>query len=165
MRILAAVLAAFVLLAQTSVSAWAEGPFNQTTMLGWPKASKGAAMAYFRLPLHDTPRTSAQPRFGLMISGPSMRSAGFNNTRVQGPALLDLGITGRNLESPWTASLNVGDAPAWASNPDALPRGTNKHLLESGVSWVAVGLISVGIAAGVLVLVEKDDTVETTPTN
>ncbi len=165
MKILTVLVAVVAVLGHMVVPAQAEMLFNKTTMLGWQKKASGSAMAYVSVPTHSTRAGDAQPRVGLMITGPSVSAVGRQAQRLHGPRVLDFGLTGRGINRPWTASLNVGRATAWANNPDALPRGTKTHLMDSGLSWVAVGLISAGIVAGVLIMVEEDAPASTEATN
>ena len=147
-------LALVALLGQLAAPAYAGGTFNETTMLGWQKTSRPAAMAYVRLPFHAGRADASQPRAGFMITAPRGYRVGAMPVRTAAPGVIDFGFTGRNFQSAWTASINVNDAVAWASKPEALPKNAT-HLFESGASWVVVGLISVGIVAGTIALSDR----------
>lgn len=155
MKKYAAVAAAVAMTGQLIAPAQAAGVFNDTTMLGWQRTSQPAAVAYFKIPLQADKGYAAQPRAGLMISGPKSYAAGTAVMHQSGPGALDLGFTGRDFSSPWTASLMVSNQVAWAANPDALPKNA-PHMFESGTSWVVVGLLSAGIIAGVYVLADRN---------
>lgn len=134
--------------------AFAASPFNETTMLGWQQTTKPTAMAYARLPFHASATDQFQPRTGIMITSPQTYRVGGPLTRASAPGMVDLGFTGRNFAAPWTATLNVSDAVAWAQDPKALPKNSH-NLFESGTSWVVVGLLSVGIIGGVYALSDR----------
>lgn len=154
MKKLATFVAAVAMAGQLVSPAYAAGAFNETTMLGWRHVSAPAAVAYFKMPLQTVKGFSAQPRAGLMISSPKSYSASAPVMYQSGSGAVDFGFTGRNFDSPWTASLMVSNQLAWANNPEALPKNT-PHLFESGASWVMVGLLSAGVIAGVYVLADR----------
>jgi hypothetical protein len=154
MKKYAALAAVIALTGQTVSPAFAAGVFNDTTMLGWKRTSEPAAVAYFKMPFQSGPGLKAQPRVGLMISSPRSYSASTAIVHQAGSGVVDLGFTGRDFYSPWTATLNFNNQVAWASNPDALPKNT-KYFLESGTSWALVGVASAAIIAGVILASEN----------
>jgi hypothetical protein len=161
MKKIAAFVAAVAMMGSVIAPAQAAGVFRDallkdTTMLGWQRTSQPAAVAYFKMPLQADKHGAAQPRAGLMISAPKSYAAGTAVLRQSGAGMIDLGFSGRDLSTPWTASLMVSNQVAWTANPEAMPKNT-KYLFESGASWVVVGLVSVGIIAGVYVLADRDN--------
>jgi hypothetical protein len=158
MKKYAAFAAAIAMAAQLVAPAHAAGsagPLKDSTMMGWQRTSEAAAMAYFKMPLQQSKTMRGQPRAGLMITSPRNYRAGTPIMHASAPGIIDLGITGQGLRTPWNATLLVQDKVAWASNPDALPQNT-KHLFESGASWLVVGAISAAIIGGVILLSEED---------
>jgi hypothetical protein len=150
-----AVAAAAIAMAGQLVSpAYAAGVFNETTMLGWKRTSEPAAVAYFKLPFQWGESLKAQPRVGFMISSPRTYAASAAVPHQTGRGIVDLGFTGRDFYSPWTASLNFNGQTAWTSDRDAMPKNT-KYLFESGTSWVVVGIASAAIIAGVYLASEN----------
>ncbi len=147
------VVAAFALAAQVVTPAFA-GSYDFNPALGPQRTAAPAAMGYFRLPLHAGAKDSAQPRAGFMITSPQTYRVGQTFSRIGAPGMVDIGFTGRDLSTPWTATLNVSNTVAWAQNPDALPKNTH-YLFESGLSWVVVGVISAGIIGGIYALSDK----------
>lgn len=154
MKKYAALVAATALVGQLATPAFAAGAFNDATMLGWQQRSAPAAMAYFSVPFHAERSDRIQPRAGLMITAPQAYYPGAMSSRVSKPGMVDLAFTGNTFDSPWTATLNVQNQVAWASDPKALPKNT-KQLFESGVSWVVVGALSAGIIIGVYALSDR----------
>lgn len=154
MKKLAALVAVAAMAGQLVSPAYAGGVYNNTTMQGWQRTAEPAAMAYFRLPFQTSRNERAKPSIGLMITGPHAYSVNSGLVRSASPGVIDLAITGQTLRSPWTAALRVNDRLAWASNPEALPKDT-PHLFESGTSWAVVGLVTVGVIAGIYVLADR----------
>lgn len=136
-------------------AAGAAGPLKDSTMMGWQRTSEAAAMAYVKMPFQQSNTLRGQPRAGLMITSPRNYRAGTPIMHASAPGIIDLGITGQGLRTPWNASLLVQDRVAWTSNPETLPANT-KNLFESGASWVVVGLVSAAIIGGVILLSEED---------
>ena len=131
--------------------------FNGTTALGWRQTTGPAAMAYFRMPLTATTHGLA-PQMGLMVAGPQAYAGGEAHLHLDGPRVLDIGITGRNLSEPWradswTSALTLGNTTAWSS--DGVPAGQNPHLFDSGTSWVVVGVLTVGAVAAGFALADR----------
>jgi hypothetical protein len=156
MKKYAAFAAAVAMAGQLVAPAYAAGPLKDSTMMGWQRTSEAAAMAYFKMPFQPSPTLRAgAPRAGLMITSPRNYRAGTAVMHASGPGIIDLGITGHGIKTPWNASLMVQNRVAWTSNPETLPQNT-KHLFESGTSWVVVGLVSAGIIGGVILLSERD---------
>lgn len=151
----AAVLAMAGQLVAPAYAAGAAGPLKDSTMMGWQRTSEAAAMAYIKMPFQKSNTLRGQPRAGLMITSPRNYRAGTPVMHASGSGIVDLGITGQGLRTPWNASLLVQDRVAWTSNPETLPPNT-KNLFESGTSWVVVGLVSAGIIGGVILLSERD---------
>lgn len=145
---------------QLAVPAAAGEIFNRTTLLGGARTSGAAAMGYFRLPLGQTPGKTSAPRFGLMVAGPQTYSAGEVPLALNAPRIVDLAVTGRNLNAPFTASswrgsLSFGNTVAWVSDRKDLPPEEARHLLESGTSWLVVGAVTVGAVAGAFALTNR----------
>lgn len=135
------------------------GMFNHTTALGWRQTTGPAAMAYFRVPFTATSR-GTQPQLGLMVAGPQAYWGGESHLHLDGPRVLDVSLTGRNLAAPWradswTTTMTVGNAVAWSSDRQAPAPGEAPHLFESGLSWVAIGVLTVGAVAGTFVLIDR----------
>ena len=132
----------------------ANSPFGDTTIYGQQRIAAPAAMAYVRVPFHAARTDAFQPRAGVVITAPQAYRVGEAFTRTAAPGIIDLGFTGRDFTSPWTATVNVSGNVAWAEDPKSLPKNTHS-LFESGTSWIVVGLLSVGIAGGVYALSER----------
>jgi hypothetical protein len=153
--------ATVALLTQAAGPAFA-GPFKDPTMLGWQRKSSSAAVAYVSMPFHSGKNSRMQPRAGLMITAPQGYRVGSHLAYTAAPGIIDFGFTGRGFRSPWIATINVNNAVAWASDPKELPKNS-KHLFESGISWVVVGAVSIGIIAGALALSTRDTEDSPTP--
>ncbi len=139
---------------------FAQETFNRTTTLGWTRTTGAAAMGYFRMPFGQTSTKQAAPRFGLMVTGPQTYSAGEVPLALNAPRIVDLSFTGRDLQNPlqtssWRGALTVGKSVAWVSDRKDLPDSEAPHLFESGVSWVAVGLVTVAAVAGAFALTDR----------
>ncbi len=154
MKKFAVLVAAAALAGQLATPAFAAGTFNDATMLGWQQRSAPAAMAYFSVPFHAARNDRLQPRAGLMITAPQAYYPGAKSSLTSAPGMVDFAFTGNDLNTPWTATLNVQNQVAWASDPKALPKNS-KQLFESGVSWVVVGVLSAGIIVGVYALSDR----------
>ncbi len=154
MKKCAAFSAIAALAGQLMTPAYAAGPLPGTTMFDQQRVAAPVVMAYMRMPLQSVKSHKFEPRAGLMITSPVGYRVGDSFSRSSVPGMLDLGFTGRDLASPWTATLNAGGAVAWAQDPKALPKNTH-YLFESGTSWVVVGLLSAGIIVGVYALSER----------
>lgn len=141
-----AVFAAVAALAVQVAAPASAAVFNDYTMQGWQRTSGPAAMGYVRLPFNGS-ASHQLPRAGLMLSGPGSISAGHVYVRSAVPGAVDFGFTGRSFTSPWTATLNLSNTIAWASNPAALPKNT-PHLLEGPTTWIIVGAVSAALIVG-----------------
>lgn len=146
---------------QLAAPAFAYDTFNPTTVLGTVHTTGAAAMGYFRLPLGQSAGASHAPRFGLMIAGPQPYTAGEVPLALNAPRLVDFSFTGRDMSQPWTTSswrgsLAVGDKIAWVSDRKDMTPDESRHLLESGTSWIAVGLITAGAVAGAFALTNRN---------
>lgn len=130
--------------------------FNPTTMLGWRHQTGPGVVAYFRAPLGPDVLTKNTMRAGLAVMGPRAYAAGRAPLHSQGPRLLDFSVAARGADAGWVPSLNVGRAVAWTSDPDSLKPG-QINLMDSGLSWVAVGAVTVGLAVGIFAVIEDDD--------
>jgi hypothetical protein len=152
-KVIAAVLAAATMM-QFAAPALAEDFFNRTTMLGWRQQSGPAVMAYVRAPLG--PRTFKAPvRTGLAVIGPRSYNPGESPLYSQGPRALDFAFTRRDRDARWAAQLAAGNGVLWTNDEDSLQRG-QVHLLESGMTWVAVGVISVGLVVATFAIIDAD---------
>lgn len=139
---------------QFAAPAFARDFFNRTTMLGWRQQTGAAVVAYFRAPIGPT-LFKAPIRTGLAITGPRSFNAGEAPLYSTGPKLVDFAFTKRGVDARWIAQLNVGNAVAWTNAPKSVtPNQIN--LTDSGMSWVAVGAIAAGLAAGTVAFIEKD---------
>ena len=139
---------------QMAGPAAADDFFNPNTMLGWRQQTSPAAMAYVRAPI-GPPIFKARAHAGFAVVGPRSYRAGEAPRYSQGPRLADVAFTTPAASGRWTAQLNVGRAVAWTSDPDSLKPG-QVHLMESGLSWVAVGAITVGLAAATFGIIDQD---------
>lgn len=160
MRTVTTFVAVAAMASQLAAPAFATDIFNRNTILGTVHTSGAAAMGYFRLPLGQSPARSNAPRFGLMVAGPQPYTAGEVPLALNAPRIIDFSFTGRDMTQPWSAtswraSLAVGDQVAWVSNRKDLPPGEAPHLLDSGTSWIAVGLVTVGAVAGAFALTNR----------
>ena len=161
MRKVTTFIAAAAMCTQLAAPAFAYDTFNRTTILGGTRTSGAAAMGYFRMPLGSPPSArQAAPRFGLMVAGPQTYNAGEVPLALNAPRIVDLSFTGRDLKNPWRAaswrgSLAVGNTVAWVSDRKDLPASEAPHLFDSGVSWVAVGLVTVAAVAGAFALTDR----------
>lgn len=145
---------------QLAAPAFAYETFNPTTVLGTVHATGAAAMGYFRLPLGQVPGKANAPRFGLMVAGPQPYTAGEVPLALNAPRIIDFSFTGRDMNQPWAAaswrgSLAVGDKIAWVSDRKGLTPDESRHMLESGTSWIAVGLLTAGAVAGAFALTNR----------
>ena len=160
MRKVTTFIAAAAMTSQLAAPAFAyDNTFNPTTILGSTHTSGAAAMGYFRLPLGQS-ATSSAPRFGLMVAGPQAYSAGEVPLALNAPRIIDVSFTGHDLTNPWSAaswrgSLAVGNTVAWVSDRKDLPAGEAPRLLDGGVSWVAVGVVTVAAVAGAFALTNR----------
>ncbi len=154
MRKLMAAASVAAIAAQCATPAAARDFFDRNTLLGYRQQTGPAAVAYFRAPIG--PRTFKAPvRTGFAVVGPRSYSAGEAPLYSQGPRLVDFAFTNRGVDARWARSFSVGGAVAWTSDPESLPKG-QLNLMESGVSWVAVGAIAAGLLAGTIALIEKE---------
>jgi len=155
MRKLIAAAMVAVATVQFAAPAMARDFFNRTTMLGWRQQQGAAVVAYFRAPL-GPPTLKAPVRAGFAVTGPRSFSAGEAPLYSQGPRIIDFSFSKRGVDARWISTLNVGNAVAWTSDPKSLPKN-QVNLMESGMSWVAVGAIAAGLAAGTVAFIEKDE--------
>lgn len=160
MRKVTTFIAAAAMCTQLAAPALAYDTFNRTTLLGGARTSGAAAMGYCLMPLGPSPAKQAAPRFGLMVAGLQTYSAGEAPLALNAPRIVDLSFTGRDLNNPWRASswrgpLAVGKTVAWVSDRKGLPADEAQHLLDSAISWVAVGLVTVGAVAGAFALTNR----------
>lgn len=152
-KLIAAAIAAAITV-QFAAPALAQDFFNRNTLLGYRQQTGPAAVAYFRAPIG--PRTLKAPiRTGFAVVGPRSYNASEAPLFSQAPRLVDFAFTKQGVDARWVRSFNVGGVVAWTSDPDSLPKG-QLNLMESGVSWVAVGAIAAGLAAGTVALIEKE---------
>jgi hypothetical protein len=160
MRKVTTFIAVAAMTSQLAAPAFAYDTFNRTTLLGGQRTSDAAAMGYFRLPLGQGTSQQSAPRFGLMIAGPQVYSAGEVPLHLNAPRMIDLSFTGRDLSAPlqtasWRGSLAMGKTVAWVSDRKGLPDSEAPRLLESGTSWAIVGLLTVGAVAGAFALTNR----------
>jgi hypothetical protein len=155
MRKFITIVTAAAVISQIATPVLAADMFNPTTMLGWRRTADATAMAYVRLPLRAVKVDSRQPRVGLMIGAPGPYSIGRPINRAASPSMVDFGFSGRDFRSNWAASLTVNDAVAWTSDPQSLPKNT-RNLFDGGITWVVVGVLSVGLMVGGYALADKD---------
>ncbi|MHB1204692.1 MAG: hypothetical protein ACYCZX_03920 [Rhodospirillaceae bacterium] len=160
MRKVTTFIAVAAMCSQLAAPAFAYDMFNRTTLLGGPRTSDAAAMGYFRLPLGQGAGKQSAPRFGLMIAGPQAYAAGEVPLHLNAPRMVDLSFTGRDLNAPWQTSswrgsLAVGNAVAWVSDRKGLPESEAPRFLESGTSWVVVGVVTVAAVAGAFALTNR----------
>ena len=131
MRKMLRALAVAVVASQTIMPAFAADTINiMSTTSGWRRQGDGAVMAYMHIPTGDNRRSDAQPRLGVkLVMG---RSTDRNEIamRVNNPAVVDFGFTGRSLSSPWAPTLNFGQTVMWTSNPDVLPPSQRLRFLK-----------------------------------
>jgi hypothetical protein len=150
--IAAAVAAAITL--QFAAPAMAREFFNRNTMLGWRQQTGPAVVAYFRAPIG--PSTFKAPaRTGLAVTGPRSYRAGEPPRYSLAPRLVDFTLTKRGVDARWIAQVNVGNAVAWTNDPKSVT-ASQVNLMESGMSWVAVGAITAGLVAGTFAVIEAD---------
>ncbi len=128
--------------------------FNPQTMLGWRQQTGAAAVAYFRAPIGPS-IFKAPLRTGVALTGPRSYNAGEAPLFSTGPRLIDFSLTKRGVDARWIAQISVGNGVAWTNDPKHLAPG-QVNLMESGGSWVAVGAIAAGLAAGTVAFIEKD---------
>ena len=149
-----AVLAAAIAMAGQSITpAFAGGMFNENTMLGWRQRMEPTAMAYVKIPFHTTKTDHRQFSAGIKVTTPQAYRPGAAPPRSGATGWIDFSVTGYDLRSPWTTTLNVNGFTAWADNPDLLPKN---HPHFSGSSWILVGALSAGIIGGVIALSDRD---------
>jgi hypothetical protein len=128
--------------------------FDRNTMLGWRQQTGPAVVAYFRAPIGPT--TFAAPmRAGLGLTGPRSYAAGSAPRYAQGPRLLDLAFNRSSAGAAWSVQLNAGSGVVWTNDKESLQPG-QVNLMESGLSWVAAGALTAGLAAGTISFIEKD---------
>jgi hypothetical protein len=160
MRKVTTFIAVAAMTSQLAAPAFAYDTFNRTTLLGGQRTSAAAAMAYFRMPLGQGAAQNAGPRFGLMVAGPQAYTAGEVPLHLNAPRIVDMSFTGRDLSTPWQTSswrgsLAMGNTVAWVSDRKGLPEGEAPRLLESGTSWVVVGVLTVAAVAGAFALTNR----------
>jgi hypothetical protein len=131
------------------------GVFNQNTMQGWKRTTSGAAMVYGRLPFHPKSTEAAQPQLGFAITAPYRLNGSGVLLHTGAPKLVDLRFNATNFSGGFTTALHVGSAKAWSYDPMATSGERHHSLFDSGVSWVAVGLIGAGVIAGAFALTEN----------
>jgi hypothetical protein len=131
------------------------GVFNQNTMQGWKRTTSGSAMVYGRLPFHPKATEAAQPQLGFAVTAPYRLNGSGVLLHTGAPKLVDLRFNATNFSGGFTTSLHVGSTKAWSYEPTAAPGERHHSLFDSGVSWVAVGLIGAGVIAGTFALTEN----------
>lgn len=129
--------------------------FDRNTMQGWQRSTSGSAMVYGRLPFHPSKASEAQPQLGIAVTAPYRVSGAGVLLHTGAPKLIDLRLNATDLRGAFTASLHVGSAKAWSFDPQAAPGERTYSIFDSGISWVAVGLISAGVVAGAFALTEN----------
>lgn len=154
MRKLIAAVAAVATTLQFTAPAMAAELFNRNTMLGWRQQTGPAVVAYFRAPIGPGV-FKANARTGLALTGPRSYTAGESPLFSQGPRLLDFAMTRHESDGRWNAQLAVGNGVAWTNTKDSLQHG-QVNLMESGLSWVAVGAVTAALAVGTMAFIEKD---------
>lgn len=142
------------MIAALGAPATARELFHRDTMLGWQRTTGAAAVVYGRLPFHATATEAAQPRLGLAMTAPQ-RATGLR-LHTQAPRLVDIGVNAKGFDGAWSVSARLGATPAWSYDPDRAAGERHLHLFDSGLSWVAVGLVGAGLFAGVFMITEDD---------
>ncbi|MDX2141757.1 MAG: hypothetical protein SFV19_00255 [Rhodospirillaceae bacterium] len=130
--------------------------FDRNTMQGWRQSSGASAMVYGRLPFHAAKADDTQARLGFAVTTPYRMSGMGVRLHTQAPRLVDIGINAKDFDGAWSASASVGATPAWSYDPDRPAGEQHLHLFDSGLSWVAVGLVGAGLFAGVFMITEDD---------
>lgn len=152
-----ALIATVVALAAPAVAA---DIFDRNTMLGWQRSTGASVMAYARLPFHATKADTTTPRLGVAMTAPVRSTGGRVMLHAQAPRLVDIGFNAKGFnakgfDGAWSASINVGATPAWSYDPERRSGEQHRYLFDSGLSWVGVGLITVGLFAGTLFIAEN----------
>ena len=135
-----------------------QGLFNSTTVLGLARTGDAAAMAYVHMPFGG--HTTSAPRLGVMFVGPQSYLPGEAHLHLNGPRMADLSFSGRDFSAPWqtaswTSTLTLGKTVAWTNDKNSIPPGQGPALFDSGLSWVAVGVISAGVVIGAFALTNR----------
>jgi len=152
-KVLTAAVAAAVTV-QLAAPAVAHEMFNRNTMLGWRQQTGPAVIAYVRTPIGPAVfKTRAHT--GLAVTGPRAYRPGSAPLYSAGPQLLDFTFTTHGADARWVAQLNVGKAVAWTNDSRSVGKD-QVNLMESGMSWVIVGAVAAGLAAGTLAVIEAD---------
>ncbi|MBL8631397.1 MAG: hypothetical protein JNM81_17310 [Rhodospirillaceae bacterium] len=152
-RALKAVLSAAVLMA-SSVSAFAADPFSravfdQNTMQGWQRSTGASAMAYGTVKFHPTKSDAEPAKFGVAMTAPYRVNGAGVLLRTEAPKLMDFSFNTRSFDGTWGSSLKLGATRAWTYDPYAKAGEQHTNFLDSGTSWIVVGLatVAVGVAA------------------
>jgi hypothetical protein len=139
---------------QLAAPALAQDFFDRNTMLGWRQQTGPAVVAYFRAPIGpSTFKTRAHA--GLAVTGPRSYRAGGAPIYSAGPQMLDFTFNRGGAGARWIAQLNVGKGVAWTNDPESV-RADQVNLMESGMTWVAVGAITVGLVVATFSVIEAD---------
>lgn len=153
-KVLAAVVTA-ALTMQFAAPVLAQDFFPRTTLLGWRQQTGVTAVAYFRAPIGPSVFKSNM-RSGFALTGPRSYAAGDVAMFSQGPRLVDFSFAKTRTDLTWAPSLSIGPAVAWTNAPDRLP-SDKLNLMESGLSWVAVGALTAGLAIGLFAVINEDE--------
>jgi hypothetical protein len=130
--------------------------FDRNTMQGWRQSSGAAAMVYGRLAFHATASDDTQAWLGFAMTTPYRASGMGVRLHTQAPRLVDIGINAKGFDGAWSATAFVGATPAWSYDPDRPTGEQHLHLFDSGLSWVAVGLVGAGLFVGAFMITEDD---------
>jgi hypothetical protein len=129
--------------------------FDQNTMMGWQRTTGASAMAYGSVKFHPT-KTDAHPaRFGVAMTAPYRVKGAGVLLRTQAPKFVDFSFNTKDVGASWGSSLNVGGARAWTYDPTAPAGQQHTNFLDSGKSWIVVGLATVAIGVGIFALTEN----------
>ncbi|MCB2108720.1 MAG: hypothetical protein KDE14_13515 [Rhodobacteraceae bacterium] len=131
-------------------SAQAGGAYNASTMLGWQRETGAAAVAYGYVPFHAAPREAKRAHLGFAMTAPVNGRGDRVVSRLQAPRFVDLKFSGAQSRDRWSATLNTGAATVWSDDP------TVHHLLEGGMSWAAIGALTVAAGFGIFAILEDD---------
>jgi hypothetical protein len=154
-----AVVSAAVLVA-SSVPAFAADPlprgvFDQNTMQGWQRSTGASAMAYGTVKFHPTKSDAEPAKFGVAMTAPYRVNGAGVLLRTQAPKLMDFSFNTRSFDGTWGSSLNVGATRAWTYDPYAPVGEQHTNFLDSGTSWIVVGVATIAIGFGIYSLTEN----------
>lgn len=158
-RALNLALSAAILVA-SSASAFAADPFprgmfDQHTMQGWQRSTGASAMAYGSFKFHPTKSDAEPAKFGVAMTAPYRVNGAGVLLRTQAPKLMDFSFNTRSFDGTWGSSLSVGATRAWTYDPYAPQGEQHTNFLDSGTSWIVVGLATVAIGVGIFALTEN----------